>query len=331
MGHQSEFPTYISKGAKVKGQIKKITQFGVFLDLQGGVEGCLYVTDITWGRVDVEIDQIPVGESADFLKVGQELEVLVLEIDKERFRASVGLKQLTENPWEKVTEKYPLNLKVRGKVTRFVPYGAFVQLEPGVEGLVSVSELSWTKNITQPGDVLQQGQEIEAIVIFVSKDEQKISLSLRQLEPNPNPSVKTGMNTASKTYLITKTGLITKWIARQPLLIDEVSLQKIFPNLPSDEEKREKFLAEKRDVLDQMFDAVASYFDEGDPLETHEDPKGKASPDWEKAEATLDDGESYRYFCQPCPVDLDLLREIAEADNSEMPQEISERLKDSES
>ena len=133
----------------------------------------------------------------------------------------------------------------------------------------------------------------------------------------------------SKSYLITKTGQITKWIARQPLLIDEASLQKLFPNLPSDEAEREKFFSEKRDVLDQMFDAVASYFDEGDPLETHEDPKGEASPDWEKAEATLDDGESYRYFCQPFPIDLDLLRDIAEAENCEMPPEIADRVKSS--
>jgi hypothetical protein len=113
-------------------------------------------------------------------------------------------------------------------------------------------------------------------------------------------------------------------------LIDEATLQKLFPNLPSDETEREKFFAEKRDVLDRIFDAVASYYDDDDPLETHEDPKGKASPDWEKAEATLDDGESYRYFCKPCPVDLDFLREVAEAENCEMPSEISERLKDSD-
>jgi small subunit ribosomal protein S1 len=109
----------------------------------------------------------------------------VLEIDKERLRVSLGLKQLSENPWDKIAEKYPVNLKVRGKVTSLVPYGAFVQLEPGVEGLVHVSELSWTRRIARPSDVLQDGQEIEAIVISVSKDEQKLSLSVRHLEPNP--------------------------------------------------------------------------------------------------------------------------------------------------
>ena len=138
------------------------------------------------------------------------------------------------------------------------------------------------------------------------------------------------MESYIKSYLITKNGQITKWCARTPLLIDEATLQEMFPDLPGNEVEREKFFAEKRDVLDRMFDAVASYYDDDDPLETHEDPKGKASPDWEKAEATLDDGESYRYFCQPCPVDLDLLREVAEAEKCEMPSEISERLKDSD-
>jgi small subunit ribosomal protein S1 len=131
---------------------------------------------MTWGRL---------AHPSDLLQVGQEMQVLVLEIDKERLRVSLGLKQLSENPWDKIAEKYPVNLKVRGKVTSLVPYGAFVQLEPGVEGLVHVSELSWTRRIARPSDVLQEGQEIEAIVISVSKDEQKLSLSVRHLEPNP--------------------------------------------------------------------------------------------------------------------------------------------------
>lgn len=140
---------------------------------------------------------------------------------------------------------------------------------------------------------------------------------------------KAGNVKSTKSYLITKNGQITKWVARTPLLIDEALIQNLFPDMPDDEAEREKFFSEKRDVLDQMFDAVASYFDDADPLETHEDPKGKASPDWEQAEAKLDDGESYRYFCQPCPVDLDLLRDVAEAENCEMPAEIADRLKSS--
>jgi hypothetical protein len=134
-----------------------------------------------------------------------------------------------------------------------------------------------------------------------------------------------------KKYLISKQGEITKWVARTPLLIDEATLQKLFPNLPSDETEREKFFAEKQDLLDQLFDTVACWFDEADPLESHEDPKGKATPAWKKAEIEMDDGESYRYFCQPCPVDLDLLREMAESEDFEMPSELSEHLKRSES
>ena len=111
--------------------------------------------------------------------------MIVLEIDKERLRVSLGMKQMSENPWDKIAEKYPVNLKVRGKITSLVPYGAFIQLEPGVEGLVHVSELSWTRRINRPSDVLQDGQEIDAIVISVSKEEQKLSLSVRHLEANP--------------------------------------------------------------------------------------------------------------------------------------------------
>lgn len=165
----------LEKGAKVKGRVKNLTEFGAFVDLDG-LDGLLHVTDMTWGRL---------GHPSELLKTGQELDVLVLEIDKERLRVSLGLKQMSENPWDKIAEKYPVNLKIRGKITSLVPYGAFIQLEPGVEGLVHVSELSWTRRIARPSDVLQENQEVEAIVISVSKEEQKLSLSIRHLEPNP--------------------------------------------------------------------------------------------------------------------------------------------------
>ena len=167
--------SHLEKGAKVKGRVKNLTEFGAFVDLDG-LDGLLHVTDMTWGRL---------GHPSELLQTGQEIEVLVLEIDKERLRVSLGLKQMSENPWDKIAEKYPVNLKIRGKVTSLVPYGAFVQLEPGVEGLVHVSELSWTRRIARPSDVIQDGQEIDAIVISVSKEEQKLSLSVRHLEPNP--------------------------------------------------------------------------------------------------------------------------------------------------
>jgi small subunit ribosomal protein S1 len=167
--------SHLDKGAKVKGRVKNLTEFGAFVDLDG-LDGLLHVTDMTWGRL---------GHPSELLQTGQEIEVLVLEIDKERLRVSLGLKQMSENPWDKIAEKYPVNLKVRGKITSLVPYGAFIQLEPGVEGLVHVSELSWTRRIARPSDILQEGQEIDAIVITVSKEEQKLSLSVRHLEPNP--------------------------------------------------------------------------------------------------------------------------------------------------
>ena len=172
---RSKLLSHLDKGAKVKGRVKNLTEFGAFVDLDG-LDGLLHVTDMTWGRL---------GHPSEMLQTGQEIEVLVLEIDKERLRVSLGMKQMSENPWDKIAEKYPVNLKVRGKITSLVPYGAFIQLEPGVEGLVHVSELSWTRRINRPSDVLQDGQEIDAIVISVSKEEQKLSLSVRHLEANP--------------------------------------------------------------------------------------------------------------------------------------------------
>jgi small subunit ribosomal protein S1 len=165
----------IDKGGIVKGTVKNITDFGAFIDLDG-LDGLLHITDMSWSRLN---------HPSEMLKVGQEIEVLVLDIDREKERVSLGLKQKTMNPWDQIAEKYPVNMKVKGKVTNLVPYGAFVELEPGIEGLVHVSELSWTKRIARPADVLTQGQEIEAVVLGVSKEDQKVSLSVRQLDTNP--------------------------------------------------------------------------------------------------------------------------------------------------
>jgi small subunit ribosomal protein S1 len=169
----------IDKGSIVKGTVKNLTDFGAFIDLDG-LDGLLHITDISWSRVN---------HPSEVLKIGQELEVMVLDIDREKERVSLGLKQRTANPWETLVDKYPLNGKVRGKITNLVPYGAFVELEPGIEGLIHVSEISWTKRIARPSDVLTVGQEVEALVTDINKDEQKLSLSLRQLEPNPWDSI----------------------------------------------------------------------------------------------------------------------------------------------
>jgi len=131
---------------------------------------------MSWGRI---------GHPSEILKVGQELDVVVLDVNREKERVSLGLKQKLANPWEQIESKFTVGQKVKGKVVNLVPYGAFVELEPGVEGLVHVTELSWTKRIAKPSDVLKQGQELEAVVLGINREEQKISLGVRQLETNP--------------------------------------------------------------------------------------------------------------------------------------------------
>ena len=158
-----------------KGIVKNITDFGAFIDLNG-LDGLLHITDMSWGRL---------GHPSEILKVGQELDVVVLDVNKEKERVSLGLKQKMTNPWDQIETKFPVGTKVKGKVVSLVPYGAFVQLEPGVEGLIHVTELSWTKRVAKPSDVLKQDQEIEAVVLGINREEQKISLGVRQLESNP--------------------------------------------------------------------------------------------------------------------------------------------------
>ena len=169
------FLSGVNIGDKIVGTVKNITDFGAFVDLDG-IDGLLHVTDMSWARLN---------HPAEILKVGQQLTVQVLDINKDKERVSLGLKQMQSNPWDKIEERFPVGQKVSGKVTNLMPYGAFVQIEDGVEGLIHVSELSWTKRIARPSDVLTLGQEVEAMVLGVNKDEQKISLGVRQLEPNP--------------------------------------------------------------------------------------------------------------------------------------------------
>ena len=158
-----------------KGTVKNLTDFGAFIDLNG-LDGLLHVTDMSWGRIT---------HPSQLLVVGQELEVVVLDINKDTERVSLGLKQKQENPWENIDDKYPIGEKVSGKVVNLMPYGAFAELEPGVEGLVHVTELSWTKRINKPSEVLKADDEIEAVVLGINRDEQKISLGVRQLDANP--------------------------------------------------------------------------------------------------------------------------------------------------
>jgi len=169
------FLSSVNVNDRIVGTVKNITDFGAFIDLDG-IDGLLHVTDMSWARLN---------HPGEILKVGQQLEVQVLDINKEKERVSLGLKQMQSNPWDKIEERFPVGQKISGKITNLMPYGAFVQIEEGVEGLIHVSELSWTKRIARPSDVLTLGQDVEAVVLGVNKDEQKISLGVRQLEPNP--------------------------------------------------------------------------------------------------------------------------------------------------
>jgi small subunit ribosomal protein S1 len=157
------------------GMVKNLTDFGAFIDLDG-LDGLLHITDMSWGRI---------SHPSELLRVGDIVEVMILDVDREKERVSLGLKQKGGSPWDGIELKYPVGSKVKGKVVSVVPYGAFVELEQGVEGMIHVSELSWTKRVARASDVLKPSDEIEAVVLEIKKDEQKISLGLRQLEANP--------------------------------------------------------------------------------------------------------------------------------------------------
>ncbi|MFI0347809.1 MAG: 30S ribosomal protein S1 [Chthoniobacterales bacterium] len=172
---RQEFLSTVSAGDVVEGTVKNITDFGAFIDLDG-IDGLLHITDMSWARLN---------HPSEAVKPGDRISVVILEINKEKERISLGLKQLQDNPWDKIEERFPTGQRVKGKITNLMPYGAFVEIEEGIEGLIHVSELSWTKRIVRPSDVLTLGQEIEAVVLGVNKEDQKISLGVRQLESNP--------------------------------------------------------------------------------------------------------------------------------------------------
>jgi len=165
----------LEEGALMKGVVKNITDYGVFIDL-GGIDGLLHITDISWGRVN---------HPSEHFNIGDEVEVVILKFDRETERVSLGFKQKSEDPWILVDKKYPVGARIRGKVVSLVDYGAFVELEPGVEGLIHVSEMSWTKKVVNPSKVLNVGEETDAIVTELDLAQRRISLSLRQTERNP--------------------------------------------------------------------------------------------------------------------------------------------------
>jgi small subunit ribosomal protein S1 len=157
------------------GTVKNITDYGAFIDL-GGIDGLLHITDMSWGRIN---------HPSDVLKVGDQIEVKILKFDQDKERVSLGLKQIQPDPWGNVEERYPLNSKWNGKVVSITDYGAFVELEKGVEGLVHVSEMTWTKKPRHPSKIVQVGEEVEVMVLNVDKDQKRISLGMKQLRPNP--------------------------------------------------------------------------------------------------------------------------------------------------
>lgn len=165
----------IKVGQLRKGTVKNITDFGAFVDLDG-IDGLLHVTDMSWGRIN---------HPTEMVRVGDQLEVMILDIDLDKERISLGLKQTLSNPWKDIDAKYPIGTRICGKVVSLAPYGAFVEIEEGVEGLVHVSEISWTKRIQRASDVLKVGEEVQAVVLSINTDDKKISLGMRQTEENP--------------------------------------------------------------------------------------------------------------------------------------------------
>ncbi|NOY81181.1 MAG: 30S ribosomal protein S1 [Kiritimatiellaeota bacterium] len=165
----------LKPGELRRGVVKNITDFGAFVDLTG-MDGLLHITDMSWGRI---------SHPSEVVKVGEEIEVMVLDVDRERERISLGLKQKQGDPWTTVDVKYPIGSRISGRVVNVLPYGAFVELEEGVEGLVHVSEMSWTKRVNKASEVLRVGDEVEAVVLDIQKEARKISLGLRQTMENP--------------------------------------------------------------------------------------------------------------------------------------------------
>jgi len=172
---KQEFLSKVETGQIVKGTVKNIADFGAFIDL-GGIDGLLHITDMSWGRI---------SHPSEMLAIGDEIEVKILGIDKEKEKIALGLKQKTENPWQSVEEKYPIGSKIKGQVVNIMTYGAFVKLETGIEGLVHISEMSWTRRINHPSEIAAIGDSVEAIVLNINKEKEEISLSIKQVEKNP--------------------------------------------------------------------------------------------------------------------------------------------------
>lgn len=180
ISRKAELLENIQEGEVRIGVVKNITDFGVFLDLDG-IDGLLHITDMTWKRI---------RHPSEMVELGQELEVMILHVDKDKGRVALGMKQKETNPWEEIEKRYPVGTKVAGRIVNLVPYGAFIEIEPGIEGLIHVSEMSWVKNVSDPSEIVKKGDEVEAIVLSIQKEEGKISLGIKQTEKNPWDNVE---------------------------------------------------------------------------------------------------------------------------------------------
>ena len=165
----------LKEGMIIHGEVKNIADFGAFVDL-GGIDGLLHITDMSWGRIN---------HPSDLLKMGQKIEVKVLNIDREKEKIALGLKQKEASPWEEIEKKYPVGSRVKGEVVNLMSYGAFVRLEPGIEGLVHISEMSWTRRVNHPSELVQPGAPVDVVVLEIDKTKQEISLGMKQTEVNP--------------------------------------------------------------------------------------------------------------------------------------------------
>jgi len=165
----------LEKGQILEGHVKAITDFGVFVDL-GGVDGLVHITDLSWGRVN---------HPSEIVKLDQLVNIVVLDFDAEKKRISLGMKQLQPHPWENIDQRYPVGTKINGKIVSLTDYGAFVEIEKGIEGLIHISEMSWTQHIKHPSQVVSMGQMTDAIILSLDKEGKKISLGMKQLEPDP--------------------------------------------------------------------------------------------------------------------------------------------------
>ena len=185
---KAELLASLQKGEIKKGHVKNITDFGAFIDLDG-LDGLLHITDMSWGRIK---------HPSEMLKVGQELEVMVLDVDRERERVSLGLKQTQPNPWDAIQDQFPVGSRVAGKVVNLAAYGAFVEIAPGIEGLVHISEFSWTKRVARASDMLAVGDEVQVVVLSIDVENQKIALGIRQTQANPWDTVQDRFPVGSK-------------------------------------------------------------------------------------------------------------------------------------